>query len=195
MRREVLKGGTDELLSIKGISPVSYPVRVKTAGIYRSVLKSLILELKSSYRIYARPLALLMTAAVGNDCGYLSANGICFVPCTRDRERKRGCNPAKLLAEIISVHFGIPLMDCLYKKKRVPDQDSLTLDERRSNVEGAFGVVPGLKPPPELVLVDDVVTTGSTALNCASALISSGVSNVMVLAGGRAVLRGRRNSY
>ncbi|MBN2168084.1 MAG: ComF family protein [Actinobacteria bacterium] len=189
------KGGTCETVRVSCKAGVQRSVLVKAAGIYETLLKDLVLELKSSYRVYARPLALLMIAAVGNDSSYLAAGQICYVPSTSDRIRRRGYNPARLLAETISAHYGISLVDCLEKVKRVPDQDSLNEEERRSNVEGVFRVADGFEPHEKMILVDDVYTTGATACACARVLTGSGVQNVNVIVGGRALLRVRRNSY
>ena len=67
--------------------------------------------------------------------------------------------------------------------------------ERWANVEGVFNVTERFEPHLKMILIDDVVTTGATAASCAGTMISSGADMVMVLAGGRALLRGRRNSY
>ncbi|MBN2168367.1 MAG: ComF family protein [Actinobacteria bacterium] len=195
IRKLVLKGGTDETVNVAVRAGTTHPVRVKAGGIYESLLKEIVLELKSSYHVYAVPLALLMKAAVGNDGSYLSADRVCYVPGTPDKIRKRGFNPAKVLAELIADHFGFPLDDCLLKVKRVPDQDSLNEKERRSNIEGVFRVADGFETGAKMILIDDVFTTGATAGECARTLIESGACVVNVLVGGRALLRVRRNSY
>lgn len=166
---------------------------IKAAGIYEGALKEMIIELKASFSIYAKPLASLMIAGIGNDPRYLTADNIHFVPSTREKLRKRGYNPARLLAEKVSGHLGIPLADALVKTRRTADQDSLPEMERWSNVEGVFRVEKSTLPGKCCILVDDVLTTGATAMNCARALISSGAEDVMVLVGGRALLRQRRN--
>lgn len=184
-----------ELLRIGDDRGGSSSVEIRAAGIYEGTIKKMILELKDSYSVYAAPLALLMTAGAGNDPGYLAAENIYFIPSTRKKIRKRGYNPARLLAECIAEHFGVPLVDALERIRDTADQDGLTEKERWSNVEKAFRTVEGFKPVARAILVDDVMTTGATSINCAKALVSSGARDIMVLVGGRALLRERRNYH
>jgi len=67
-------------------------------------------------------------------------------------------------------------------------QINLSLAERAANVKGAFSVnEPLLIRDKRIILVDDVYTTGSTASECASALIEAGASTVFVVTIARAV--------
>lgn len=182
-----------ELLRIGYDEGKSRFIEIKSAGVYEGTLKKMILELKASFSVYAAPLALLMMSGAGNDPGYLIADQVYCVPSTREKIAERGYNPARLLAGYVSAHLGVPLVDALAKTRNTDDQDSLGERERWSNVEGAFRVVEGFAPVDRAILVDDVLTTGATSINCARALISAGAGNIMVLVAGRAQLRECRN--
>lgn len=78
-------------------------------------------------------------------------------------------------------------MDTLYKKKDTLPQIGLGAKERRSNVKNAFAssaVATGLR----LILLDDVMTTGATARECAETLIKAGAKEVVVVTLARAVM-------
>ena len=64
--------------------------------------------------------------------------------------------------------------DCLQLSRAVKDQSGLTRKERVSNMKGAFSLKPGAVVRGELILIDDVVTTGATLHEAARALNSQG---------------------
>lgn len=112
------------------------------------------------------------------------------VPTTPGRERARGYNQARLLARAVSAASGIPLGDTLVRTREGPTQVALPPSQRRANVEGAFSAA--IQDGPRLsgvhvVLVDDVLTTGATAAQAASALAGLGASEVTVLTFARAL--------
>ena len=105
------------------------------------------------------------------------------VPLHRRRERERGYNQSELLARELCKSVGIPLETRLLRRTRnTPPQVSMkSPDERRLNIEGAFECARNLGAITVLV-VDDVVTTGSTISSCAGALKAAGASSVYGLA-------------
>ena len=111
------------------------------------------------------------------------ADSLVPVPLHRRRERERGYNQSELLAREASKDTCIPLAtDVLVRTKDSPPQVSMkSPEERRRNIEGAFectGDVAGKR----LLLVDDVVTTGSTMSACARPLKAAGAASVWGLA-------------
>ena len=76
-------------------------------------------------------------------------------------------------------------MDGLFKKTETPAQIGLSKNERGLNLKGSFEAgrkFPGMR----LLLVDDVMTTGSTANECSKVLLRAGADEVMVLTLARA---------
>lgn len=101
------------------------------------------------------------------------------MPLHNDRLRERGFNQAVELARPIARHLGlhVELHNCVRKKTTTPQSD-LSRKERIKNVKGAFEV---LKPVSgHVVIIDDVMTTGSTAHEFTKTLLQAGASNVDV---------------
>jgi predicted amidophosphoribosyltransferase len=74
------------------------------------------------------------------------------------------------LVSQISQQTGIPMVDCLQLSRRVLDQSGLHRDERARNLAGAFILSSRVRG--DLILVDDVVTTGATLREAARAVNS-----------------------
>ncbi|HET9252219.1 MAG TPA: ComF family protein [Candidatus Eisenbacteria bacterium] len=104
------------------------------------------------------------------------------VPLHPARRTKRGFDQALRMAEIASGRWGIPLGHLLERVRDHEPQARLDGARRRMNVRGAFrAVTPSLANGRPILLVDDVVTTGSTLLEAASALEEAGASWILAL--------------
>ena len=104
------------------------------------------------------------------------------VPLHKRRIRDRGYNQSALLAKEVSKVTGLPVRENLLVRTRdTPPQISLSLQERIGNVEGSFEL-PGDGRGLKIILVDDVVTTGSTMSACGKALRAGGAGSVWGLA-------------
>jgi ComF family protein len=118
-----------------------------------------------------------------NDTAYCLADVIIPVPLHFSKQKKRGFNQSELIAKGLSEGMGIPLDNRLLK--RIVNTDSQTKKtkyERWVNVEKIFQVTcdESLNNK-HILLVDDVVTTGSTLEACASALLSVKGTRVSIL--------------
>jgi len=97
----------------------------------------------------------------------------CLIPVPIFRKKHRDFNQAEVLAGYIGKKFGLPVYsDVLFRVKDTKPQHELSRDERRQNVSGAFS----LRNPEKLdsatvLLVDDILTTGATADECAAAIL------------------------
>lgn len=101
------------------------------------------------------------------------------VPLHADRLRERGFNQAVELAHPIAKHFGLPLN--LHGVRRIlatPPQSDLSRKERLKNIRGAFEVVRPVRG--HVAIIDDVMTTGSTADELAKTLLRAGAERVEV---------------
>ena len=108
------------------------------------------------------------------------------VPLSSKRERQRGYNQSRLLVEEISRVYSKKIDDTsLVKAKDVAPQFELSRKERLTNVKGAFSSAPltGMN----VLLIDDIYTTGATVREASKALKASGAKNVYVLTLARAV--------
>jgi len=120
------------------------------------------------------------------------------IPTTEARLRRRGYNQAERLATALSDRCGRPVRNLLLRSGKGPSQVALPRDARLANVEGAFSVLPEAVPPgvplgtivPVVILVDDVLTTGSTAAAAAQVLGAEGVTAVHLITFARALSDG-----
>jgi ComF family protein len=164
--------------------------QARSFGLYEGALREIIGQFKYRGLLpLAKPLGNCLTHALDRlelDGG--SIDLILPVPLHRTRERQRGFNQAAMLAARIGRLRGLRVAgrDCV-RIRNTPPQTGLGRAERRKNVKGAFAV-----PKPERVrglnvlLVDDVMTTGATADSCARALNDAGAKGVWVLTLARA---------
>ncbi len=112
------------------------------------------------------------------------------LPTTARRMRRRGYNQAELLARRLSAARGLRLVHALERSGEGRSQTTLSPTERRENVRGAFGPVADVAPlitGADVLLVDDVLTTGATASEAAIALASRGAASVTLVAYARAL--------
>ena len=98
------------------------------------------------------------------------------IPSSKASQRRRGRSFVVDLVSQISQRTGIPMVDCLQLSRKVLDQSGLHRDERATNLAGAFTLRSRVRG--ELILVDDVVTTGATLREAARAVNSQGFQAV-----------------
>ena len=112
----------------------------------------------------------------------LRVDGIVPVPLHPAREREREFNQSAVLASVAGRRLGIPVEDCLRRSRYTSTQTHFHREERFENLAGAFDLRRGADPAGRtLALVDDVLTTGSTAEACARVLKAAGASAVVVI--------------
>lgn len=110
------------------------------------------------------------------------------LPLHPQRLRQRGFEQTIELARALSRELpGLTTAPILQRCRATPKQSHLAAQQRRKNVHGAFVIAPRAPVPKHVALLDDVVTTGATALAAAQALFDGGVSRVDLWAVARAV--------
>lgn len=103
------------------------------------------------------------------------------IPLHKDKLKTRGYNQSGLLAKLLSNHFKIPFRnDIICKTDIRPSQTKLPRRERAKNVQGVFTVRKNLEGK-NVILVDDIFTTGSTAGSCSRALKEKGAGNITII--------------
>lgn len=102
---------------------------------------------------------------------------ITCVPLTKREFKKRGFNQSELFARALSLTLGIPYKTALCKPRDVEPQRTLTSEQRRQNISGAF-LAKDSFPGAVILLIDDVITTGATLSDCARALKEAGAKQV-----------------
>lgn len=110
----------------------------------------------------------------------ITCDSISWVPLSRARLRRRGYDQARLLAEALSSHTGLPCAPTLRKKRNNPAQSSIgSAENRRKNVRDLYVLIPGTQVRGKrILLADDIVTTGATLSACAAVLKKAGAAEV-----------------
>lgn len=101
------------------------------------------------------------------------------VPLSRERYKERGYNQAAAIARPLAIVLEKPFVPFgLAQIRDTKSQVGLSGEQRRQNVVGAFKAIPELVNGKNILLVDDVMTTGSTMESCAKALKVAGANKV-----------------
>lgn len=157
-------------------------LQFRSLFVYRSAAKDAICRLKYGKQVYiANVLGSLLGYRLRLLKGYQKAAGVVPIPISWRHRLERGFNQSELLGEQVSRILGIPLYSCLRYRRHVMPQSSLRRAERHKNMQGAFlAKVPLSLVGKRVILVDDVLTTGSTAREATYALLEEGIREIWV---------------
>jgi ComF family protein len=155
----------------------------KSAGIYKGSLKTAIHQLKYKNGKALAPYLAHFMHESEHTC-IESTNAITYVPITKRKEAYRGYNQSQLVAKELSKLTGLPCSNLLLRLHDNEEQNKSKLSARSSNVAGAFAAnnrantrsITGKK----ILLIDDVLTTGSTVNECSRMLIEAGFKEIHV---------------
>lgn len=153
----------------------------RAAALYEGALRDALHAFKfRGKRALARPLAALVAETL---CAHRppDLDALVPVPLAPARERDRGFNQSALLADRLATELGVGVhAGWLRRTRATAPQTELTAMERRTNVRGAFTSAPVVRGK-SVAIVDDVLTTGATASECARALLAEGARSVGVI--------------
>jgi|WetSurMetagenome_2_1015567.scaffolds.fasta_scaffold21140_7 competence protein ComFC len=111
------------------------------------------------------------------------------VPLGKRRRRERGYNQSALIAFPLALIMKIPYSSkALFRKKETVTQIDFKAEERKLNVKDAFSANSTIINGKSVLIIDDVITTGSTMDACAAELINSGARNVYGLSVARTMI-------
>ncbi len=161
-------------------------VRLLVAYDYSGPARQLVLELKMSGRLRTASVlgrALQRTVMRAGIHGHI----VTWVPGGRSEIVRRGFDHAHAIAQDLARRLGLPLRATLEGASGRADQAGLGARARVANAAGSFTTPVGLDlAGAEIVLVDDLLTTGATARVCAQALLEAGAAVVEVAVACRA---------
>jgi ComF family protein len=178
------------LLSPAAIADPPVFLRARAVAHYDDTARDLVHRLKYGDRT---ELALALGTHMARAGAELLAEAHLIVPVPLHRFRlwRRRFNQAMALSAVVARHAGVPCDPFLLARvKATRQQVGLTRAQRQENLQGAFRVPLDAKPRllgRRVLLVDDVLTTGSTANAAARALLRAGAAQVDVLAFARVV--------
>ena len=141
----------------------------------RSMLRYKFYRFRSYAPVYGRFLAMKLQAAGMDEFDVLT-----WVPISALRKLRRGYDQTELLAKAVAKELGVSATKCLVKIRHNPAQSGLKDPaRRRANVLGAYKIKrPDLVRGKQILLLDDVITTGATASECARVLLTAGAKEV-----------------
>lgn len=159
------------------------------AGVYEKALSANILALKQQPKI---PFRLKRVIKDSIDRIADAPNVIIPIPLSKMRELERGFNQAAMIASIVGDHLGVAVDSFSLSRTTHTPVHRIGMDQRAREltVQKAFKVDrPKFVRGKSILLVDDVLTSGSTASACAAVLKRAGVKRVDVFTIARAVMR------
>lgn len=159
----------------------------RAVGLYEGALRESVLLLKRQPHL-SQHLELLAVAAAKRD-PLNSTSRIMPVPLHANRVRSRGFNQASIIAHVLSKSLHLPLDEVSLARVSGTEKYRAGMDAkgRQDTVAGAFEVRhPRLVENEDILLVDDVFTTGATVSACAEALLAAGAKSVFVFTIARA---------
>jgi ComF family protein len=166
----------------------------RSIGPYDGALRLAVHRLKfRGQQDFGRVLADVLFQSVEPDW-WSSVDCLIPVPLHPERQQSRGFNQAEVIASRLSVLTGQPFQRWLIRAVATQAQTGLSQRQRQQNVQGAFRLAPGqggYARGKRLLLVDDVMTTGSTLGACARVLRQAGAADVKVATLAVTNLRGR----
>lgn len=154
------------------------PSLIWTSGILDAGYRPLIHALKYEHQrsigeFFGRQIGTRLAGSIADD---ESAPLVVPVPLHPAREKRRGYNQSSTIATGVARATGFPLAEhLLHRTRRTRDQTRLSPEKRLANVRDAFRVArPGCFNGRQIILVDDVMTTGATLQECTRVIIADG---------------------
>lgn len=164
----------------KDEEPVYYD-RIIAPMIYTDQPRKWILDYKDDGKPWlSENIAYFIAGAVNGE----SFDVVAFVPTSKSAVRRRGFDNSEYLARLTAKRLGLPVVKALKRLSQSKDSPNLTREERFASIKGVFTVSDkteeGALKDKNVLLVDDVLTTGATASECARVLKKLGAKSVTV---------------
>lgn len=155
--------------------------RILSYGYYSGVIKKLILEFKYKKNFTAGNILSDYLYELINE-NNIKADVIFFIPSSTKALKDRGFNQCEFMAQRISKRLNIPICRDIFKSKNIKEQKTLSKEERLKNIVGAFDVKSNKNiKDKNIILIDDVITTGATLFECEKLLIKNGANDIKIL--------------
>lgn len=191
--KDCLKNGDYYLyepFEIKGANQADSPL------VYKDFVRSAMHNYKfNGKRIYADWFASITTECVQSKIDIWKPDIITYVPISFGRWLKRGYNQSELVAKFVANNVNVPCKATMSKRMFIKRQSSINDNEKRAeNAQNAFYVKNNIDVySKRILLIDDVITTGSTVSACANILSSAGAKAVFVVGMTKTPLKRQKN--
>jgi|SRR5699024_3898934 len=151
--------------------------------LYNRYIRELVIDFKFNKKSYLyKPFGEIMVDTI-LDQKITDIDLILYIPSHRRKEAIRGYNQSELLGKYISQTLNIPISyNNLIKIKSTKDQSTLNKDERQNNLKGAFKIKDKREIyEKRILLIDDIITTGSTIIETSNILMENEAKEVVAL--------------
>ena len=154
---------------------------------YRGGSREILWKLKFDNDLTVLPALQKMLAAITNSAeikNFLANIDIAtYVPLHADRLKERGYNQTELIFRDWLIAQSVTAENLLVRKKNTPKLFSYNAEDRKKILQGAFDLMSGVDVRGKnILIVDDIYTTGATVCGCAEVLKSAGAAKIFVLA-------------
>lgn len=196
-QRHVCSGCWDSIQLVRPELELYQETRAKllASGMIDDLVAAFVFEKEGAFQHIAHALKYTGFQSIGFELGKkvgeamnswgVRADLLVPIPLHRRKLRERGFNQAELIARGASALTGIPVRtDLIWRTKFTQTQTTLSLDERAKNVRDAFEIPAEGTPSVQgkaCILVDDVITTGSTIVACARELRAAGAKRTIAV--------------
>ena len=170
-------------------APVNFCRAIFTPLLYSGLARKAILRYKfRGKKASALFFAQLMARCFCEHCT-MSADAVTWIPVSKARLKERGYDQAQLLARHVAEILGLPLICALTKVKDNPAQSGVrTRNAKAENVKGVYEPAEGVNLDGlTVLLVDDILTTGSTMAEAARTLMKASAEDIIGLCAARTV--------
>lgn len=164
-----------------GMQKGNYFSKCVSAVYYEGDMRQAILRYKfSDASAYAHAFGELTASCIYENL-YMEYDLITWVPLASDRRRSRGYDQTQLIALQTAKRLCQPLVSTLKKKRGIkPQSKTGSPERRRANISGAYRVIDPMRiAGKRVLLIDDIVTSGSTLSECAKTLLIAGAEEVL----------------
>jgi len=148
---------------------------------YQDIIRNTLIKYKFQNKAYLYKTFSKIILNNKKICGFLKNYDIIIpVPISNKRKGLRGYNQSYLIAKEIEKFTNLKCENkCLIKQKNTIEQSKLNKNERKTNIQGAYKIIDKEKIfNKNIVLLDDIYTTGSTVNECAKMLKQAGVNKI-----------------
>lgn len=174
-----IKNPADYCTTCKGVL-VSVD-KARSAFCYRKPVSGLIKKAKYANAKYLFDFFAEKLAYIYLKNGFATET-VCFVPMSAQRLKKRKYNQSEILARKVAALINLPVSDCIVKTKETKRQAGLGRTERLKNLTDSFRVADKVSVRGKnVLLIDDVTTTGATAEAVSAKLKKAGAIRVFFL--------------
>ena len=173
----------------KCVTTSQSPDKIRSLGPYRGILRNYILAMKFK-RDLGLPELILPDLVALMERSNFSFDYLIPVPLSKKRLKQRGYNQVAVWGVPLGKMIGSPLnTTILTQNKETTSQVSLSADERWKNIHGAFSVNTDQIRGKNIVILDDVITTGATLNECARVLRKAGARKIFALTIARSTIK------